>query len=168
MAKASLDDIRALPDVLMSIDYDVIIANVPGGGDGRSLSLKAQQVNWPDLQIDAVVIPLHGVEITQGGREVFSHTFDVTFVETRDLSVRKAIRTWMELVRQAKSGKGGYKSDYATTVQLIAYDAAGNIVRNMTVTGVYPQTMSGFAMDGSSSTALTVQVTFEFDEHSEV
>lgn len=165
MAKTSLNDIRSLSDPLMSYNWDFVIPNMPGGGDSRSLTFKAQSTSIPGVQLEPVIVGLHGIEVTYAGRQMFSHTLDVTFLETRDIGTRTAIRNWMELARNQEANSGDYKANYSTEVQMILYDDTGAEVRKIRMFGVYPSSLQDVAVDGSQGAIVQVAITFSYDNH---
>lgn len=167
MARTSLSDVRSLPDPLQGWNYDLIIPNIPGGGDTRSLTIKCMTASIPGVSLDDVMVSLHGVEVKYAGREVFTHTMDVTYLETRDMGTRDALRNWMETARNVRNNTGGYKSEYATQANLQLYDDTGAVVRTIVMDGFFPQNLQDAALDGSNSTPVNVSVSFFYDSHYE-
>ena len=56
MPKTSLTDIRGLVDPLFGYAFDLIIPNVPGGGNARDLSIKVMTTSIPGVSLDDVTV----------------------------------------------------------------------------------------------------------------
>lgn len=163
MARSSYSDARALPDPLLSYNFDLIIANVPGGGDSRALTIKCQSTEIPGTQVEDVTVFLHGAELKYMGRQTWTHTLSAQYLETRDMSTRFAIKNWIEFGRNIRQNTGRFKSQYATNADMVLYDDAGNTTRTIRLEGFFPQTLSEASVDGSTSTPVTYPVTFYYD-----
>jgi len=163
MSRTSLADISSLPDPLLGYNFDMLIPNIPGGGNTRALTLKCMQTNIPGQQIDQILIQLHGAETVSAGRQTFTHTLAVTYLETRDMTTRDAIRQWMDFTRNVRTNSGNFKSSYATDAKILMYDDAGTTVRTINIRSMWPQEMPDVALDGATSTAVNIAVTFQYD-----
>ena len=163
MARTAYTDVRSLPDPLLSYNFDLIIPNIPGGGDTKRLTIKCQSSSIPGTSVEDVTVSLHGVDLKFAGRQMWSHTLTTTYVETRDMSTRFAIKRWIEFCRNTRLNSGNYKANYATLADLVLYDDVGNVIRTTRMEGFFPQTMDDAAVDGTSSTVVTIGVTFAYD-----
>jgi len=168
MARTGLEEVVSLTDPLQSWNYDFIVPNLPGGGDGRGLMIKAQTIALPGSQVEQLMVPLHGAEINYAGRRIWTRTFEATFLETRDTSSRDAINRWQDLARNVRLNEGTFKSEYATTGDMVLYDDAGNIVRTIRLFGLFPTNLADVTMDGSAGTAVSISVTFSYDFTEEI
>lgn len=163
MPHTSYSDVRSLPDPLLSYNFDLIIPNLPGGGDTKRLTIKCQSTSIPGTSVDDVTVSLHGIDLKFAGRQMWSHTLQATYLETRDMGTRFAIKSWIEFCRNARLNSGNYKANYATIADLVLYDDTGKTVRTVRMEGFFPQTMDDGAVDGTSSTAVTIGVTWAYD-----
>jgi hypothetical protein len=150
----------------MSYQFALFL-NVPSGGDPRALTLRCQNVVLPGISNDEVQVALHGVEVNYNGRPVYPRTFASTFLETRDLPVRDAIRGWIEYARNARNNTGTYKAQYESTGDLVLYDDQNNVIRTIRFYGLFPQMMDEPQMDGSQSTAIMLTTTWKYDYHAD-
>ena len=57
---------------------------------------------------------------------------------------------------------GAYGSDYLQDVQLVLYDDTNTVVRTITLLDCFPQNVDDVNLDGTSSQAVFVTVTFEY------
>lgn len=167
MARTSLSDIRSLPDPLLSYNWDLFIPLVPSGADFRPLTIKCQNVTLPGVSVEDVPITLHGATVKYAGREMYTNQFTATFLETRDMTTRDAIRSWIEYARNVAANTGQFKVNYEATAQLALYDDKGNAVRTINVYGVFPQNMDEPSLDGSGSQPVLYTVTFNYDFHAD-
>lgn len=168
MARTGLNEIRSLPDPLFGCWFDLVIPNIPGGGDTRSLTIKVLTTSIPGMSVEDVTVSSHGVDVKYAGREMYTHTLSTTYLETRDMTTRDAIKGWLEMARSARNNTGSYKADYATTANLILYDDTGAVVRTIVMDGFFPQTMDDAALDGSSSNPVNVSVTYAYDTNYDI
>lgn len=168
MARSSLQDIRSLPDPLLSYNWDLFIPVVPSGSDFRSLTIKCQNVTLPGVSVEDVPVTLHGVTVKYAGREMYTNQFTASFLETRDMSTRDVFRGWIEYCRNSAANTGQYKINYETTAILALYDDKGNTVRSINIYGCFPQAMDEPSLDGSGSNPVLYSVTFNYDFHKDV
>ncbi len=164
MARTSYSDMSGLPDPVLSYNFDLIIPNIPGGGNTRALTIKCQSSALPGMSLEDVTVSGHGIELKYAGRPVYTHTLSASFWETRDMTTRDALMAWMLLGRNAKQNTGDYKVNYSTLAQTLIYDDTGsNVIRTIQYEGFYCQDLQEIALDGGQSTALQVQATFFYD-----
>lgn len=165
MARSSLRDVGGLPDPLLTYNFDLFFDSIPGGQgvDPRGLTIRCMTTVLPGMQIDQVTVPLHGVEVNYGGRQIYSKQFPATLHETRDNGVRAAIRGWVEYARNNRLNQGKFKNDYSRTAEIVVYDDIPNEIRRVKVFGVWPMSFDDLQLDGSQSAAASYNVTFSYD-----
>lgn len=163
MSRIGLKEVTGLVDPVSQYQFELIIPNVPGGGDGRSLALTCQTSSLPGKSLDDMPSTLHGIDLKFAGRPMYSHTLQAQFLVVRDLKTNDALRDWMNYARSIKNTAGTYKTQYSTQATMLVYDAAQAVVRTITLYGVFPQTIDDQAVDGSSSAPITVSCTFSYD-----
>ena len=163
MSRTSLSDISGLADPFMLYNFDLVLASAPGGGSNRGLTIQCMTTALPGWQIEQVTSALHGVEVTHAGRQVYSKTFQATFLETRTMEVRSRLLAWMMVARNNAANSGSFKSTYAVPATILLYDDIPNVIRTIQVFGVFPTSVDDLSLDGSSSTAANTSVTFSYD-----
>lgn len=164
MPRPSLDDATSLPDPFLTYNFNLVFGRgIPGGGDIRSTSFKAQSTSLPGIQIDPVTVPYRGTELQFAGRQLWSKTQEVTFLEVRDISTRTTFRNWLEFARNNNQNSGSYASQYKVDGLIELYDDIPNLVRTIRMVGMFPLNVGDMALDGSTSQAGQLQVTFSFD-----
>ena len=61
MARTSYSDMSGLPDPLLSYNFDLVIPNIPGGGNTKALTIKCQSTSLPGKSLEDVTVTAHGV-----------------------------------------------------------------------------------------------------------
>ena len=167
MGRTALQDLRSVGDPLQQYNWDVIIPNIPGSGDGRLLTFKAMSTSIPGFMLEEVPVRIRGYELRFAGTPNWSHSWQVTFLETRDISTRNLLLNWKRLARDWETNSGSYKAVYATTMQLVLYDDIPQVAQTIYMNGAFPQTVDDSAIDGATSGAVTTGCTFSYDYTSE-
>ena len=162
MARTSLENIRSLPDPLLTYNWDIFIPNLPGGGDTRAITWKAVSTTIPSIMLEPVNVNLGPAELKYAGRENYSHSWQVTLHETRDVGTQLALMAWQKIARDNNTNTGNYKSVYAPSAQLVLYDDIPSVVRTLTLHGLWPETVDEAALDRASG-AVQIGVTFSYD-----
>lgn len=163
MSRTSLQDVSGLTDPLLSYNFDLIFPRIPGGGNTRAMTIKCMSTAIPGMQLEQQTASLHGVEINYAGRQIWSKTFQATFIETRDAGTRAAIRKWIEYARNNKNNQGNYKRDYGVDAVLHLYDDIPNIIQETKIVGCFPTQLDDVNMDGGQGTLVQVTCTFSYD-----
>lgn len=162
MSRTSLENIRSLPDPLFTYNWDIFIPNLPGGGDTRAFTWKAVSTTIPARMLEPVNVSLGPAEIKYAGRENYSHSWQVTLHETRDMGSRDALLNWQLIARNNVANTGNYKDVYAPSMQLVLYDDIPQVVRTIVLHGVFPETVDEASLDRASG-AVQLGVTFSYD-----
>lgn len=163
-----LADLRGLPDALFNNKWTLVIASIPGGGDGRSLQLQCRSSSIPGQNNEQVTAGSHGYKVHYAGTGEFSGTLGLSFFETRSLSARDAILGWIKYARDIRAGTGNYKVDYERTAQLILFDDANNPIRTINFEGFFPLTIDEASLDGSpQGQVVEVSSTWSYDSYFE-
>lgn len=167
MSRTSLLDVRSLKDPLLTYNWDVIIPILPGTSDSRPMTYKAMSATIPGRTLEQVAVNLGAVEVRYAGRENNSHSWAVTFHETRDVGTRQALLRWQAIARNNRLNSGTYKSIYSATVQLVLYDDIPSEVRRIVMLGVWPETVDESSLDRASG-AVSTSVTFSYDDFEDI
>lgn len=169
MARISLDRVRALPDIISTTEFELILGNIPNWGQDRDLIVKCQQAVYPGTGNEAYEVPLAGYSMYFRGRKTYPRQLSLTFVEDRFLKTTNAFNNWLEYIVGTNSGtsaayKRGADSGYSLDdVQLLTYDPTGHKIDTVHFFGVFPQDKPDVQYDGSSSQLYSVSVTLVYD-----
>lgn len=164
--RTSLSDVRALPDPLMTYNWDLIVPIMPGTANTRPFTFKALSAVIPGKLLEQVPVNLGPAEVRYAGRENNSHSWACTFHETRDTGTREMLRRWQQLARNNIANTGTYKDVYAVNAELVLYDDIPNEVRRFVLFGVFPETIDDSSLDRASA-AVQISVTFSYDDFTE-
>lgn len=162
MARVSLQNMAATKDPLQTWNWEVVFPRIPGAADSRILTVRATATAAPGSQIEQAPWEGHGRKLNFAGRRTYTGTWDCTFVDARDSSTFKTLSGWADTTRPYVEGKGAYKEEYATTVEVTMYDAADNPSRYIKLRNCFITNIADVSLD-QSSTVMTMQVTLSFD-----
>lgn len=165
MARTSLQNVQSVKDVLQTWNWDIFFPTIPGAADTRPFSYKAISTSLPGFTIEQVPLEAHGVKLHFAGRRVWQGTWDVTLVESRDVSTRSTLVAWAEMARSWKNNSGSYKQDYAVTSELVLYDDLPKEVGNILMLGAWPTVVGDAQLDNSAGIIqYTVTMSYDYTE----
>jgi hypothetical protein len=127
------------------------------------LSLRCTATEIPGIGIDHVPVELAGFTLEYSGRARFTHTWTTTLVEGQNAEITLAIVSWMKATYSWITGKGGNKSDIASTAQIEQYDNPGNLICTTNIYGIFPIGSPAIALSMAESRAVAPSVTWSFD-----
>lgn len=160
--RTSLQDVLSLADPAMSYNFDFFLPNIPGSSDTRDLTFKCMTTDLPGVAVDPVDVALHGVNVPYAGRKIYTHTINVTFLETADWMTREKFRRWNEFIKSWDSNSGNLAAAYKVDAQMVLYNDIPEVVRTTNLIGLYLETMAEVQLDGSQSGLITLQCTFKY------
>jgi hypothetical protein len=136
---------------------------MPGTPNSRAFTFKAMTTSIPGSLIEKVEVPLHGVQLNFAGRQNFSHSLQITLLETRDVGTRDMLRRWQQTARDWLTNTGSYKETYSTTVEMVLYDDIPQEVKRIKLIGCFVETLDDSQVDGSASAAVNISCTLSYD-----
>jgi len=166
MARSHLQDVRSIPDPLLSYNFDLIIypKSLSGNSDaGRALTVRCKSTSLPGSQIEPVVTALHGTEVKHAGRRMWTKTLECTLIECRDMATSNSLNDWMNLIRNPILNTGTYKSIYSSNAEILLYDDIPTVIKTYTLYGAWPETIGEGSLDGSQSTGVEIPLTLSYD-----
>lgn len=165
MSRVSLDQSGALPDILDQIGFNIYFGNVPlSGGRSHNLTIACINAVLPGLGNESYEATLHGHTHKFRGRMTTARTMSISFYEVQTGEISQNLYGWNEFVVGTRSGNSqGYKADYSTTVTFDVLDTTGRVTRRHLIYGVFPQEVPDVTFDGSSSAAVQLSSTFNYD-----
>lgn len=164
MAKPGFAEASSLVDPFKTFDFNIVFdPDIPGGGDVRSISYRAQATSVPGSQIDQVTTAYKGVELSFKGRRIWTKTWECTFVELRDISTRDIFQRWMDLIQDNATNSGSYAAQYKRRARVELYDGVPNLSRVVNINGLWPMQMGDMTLESASSADGTLSMTFSFD-----
>lgn len=166
MARVSHSDVMSLPDAAQAWNWTLFIPSLPGGSGlsvSQGLTIKCKTTAIPTSKIAAVKIDLAGVSKQEAGPAQYDHAFTTQFLETVDFETVRAFRAWRDHMRSWKNNTGTDSSSYKRKLELDLFDNAPNVGMSMALVGAFPTEIQEIQLDGASTEALFIQVTWSFD-----
>jgi hypothetical protein len=142
---------------------DGFLPNIPGSADTRDLSIKCMTTDLPGSGIEPVAVALHGVELFFGGRKIYTHTMNVTFLETSDWSTRDKFVRWQESMRSWIENKGSIAAAYKVSAAIVVYNDLPEVVRTTNIIGMWPETINEVQLDGGQSGLVQLSMAMRYD-----
>lgn len=168
MTRSSLFDVQSVGDPAQSWNFDLFLPTIPGSTDTRDLTFKCMTMDLPGMGLDNVEVPLHGVVLNFAGRAIYTHTTNITFLETSDWSTRAKFRAWRESIRSWEQNTGTFAAQYKVNAQMVVYNDLPAVVRTINVMGMWPETIGEVNLDGGQSGLVQLQMTMRYDFVSDV
>lgn len=160
---ASLDDVRNLGDSLRQYNFELVIPNVPAGGDGDILRLRVISASIPGLSSEMVERAQHGFTIKEAGRGNTPRSLPCEFFESSDLVVYKMLKNWHGLQWNPQTGAQAQASVYKTKgyVKVLGNDRNEKV--SIVLTGLCIEDIPDAALSGESSEQVRIAPTFSYD-----
>lgn len=164
MARISFAQVDSVPDILSAEAFELILGNIPLAGGSTDLTIKCQNVSQPGMSTEAFEAAMAGHVKRFRGRKMYSRQVTAAFWEDSTFATLNKLRQWSEYVAGSESGNSqGYQGDYSITGLLVAYDTTGRAINRTQFIHMFPQDIPDVQHDGSSSTGMSVSVTFSYD-----
>lgn len=165
MKRIQRSEINALPDFLTDGNFVLMFGSIPGSASTKRLALQCKSTSIPGETVERLSEQLSGYDKGQAGNRDWSHTFSVTFAETKDLEISSKFRAWMQYCRGTQSGSSvGDSSSYTVNVEVYVFDSAGNQVKTTTIYKVFPTEFPETTFQGGINQAIVESsITFGFD-----
>lgn len=164
MRRVSLTDVRSVPDIQSKEHFNFVVGSTPGGSTDRGLHLKCNNVQFPGVSNEPIVVNLWGHQVKHRGKKVSSQQMQVSYFEDSSFKSTKALRAWHNAVVNSESGTSiGTKYVYAVQAKLYFYDHMGRVAYENSIVNMFPESVDGFEMSGDASAPLLIQVTFAYD-----
>ena len=160
MANAISDLKTTLGAGVRTTKYKVNI-NTPGGLDTIDTLCKATA--FPQITIGQIEVWSQGRKAMLQGETEFDNTWDVTFYETNDHSLREEFVSWMKSIDDTKTNIH-IDEEVMKTAKVFQLDGQGNETAEYEFTNLWPQVVSSLEMSDDSVNAIgEFTVTFSFD-----
>jgi hypothetical protein len=153
----------AIPDPLLSDNFQLNFPNIPTNDSAIPLLMQCQQASKPGITLNNVEAQLFGHTVEHASNKVYSHDLSVTYVENRSMVIHKILEKWANAIRGTQSQHGMYKLQYARDAYLTVFDQAGRVVNDYVIVNCWPNMVPDTPFDGSASNIITLGVTFKYD-----
>lgn len=168
MPKVTIQDVQSLTDPLTSSLYELILPTIdeviqPAGWEGsRLLRIACQTCTLPSKTITPVDLEVHAHILHFTGKVTFDGVMNVTFVETRNMSVHTYLYNWMAFIKDHNTQLGYYKATYGKNAILNVFDQNQVTVGSFQLYGFWPSMIPEITFD-STETAVTLPAQFSYD-----
>lgn len=161
---ATLNEARNLGDSLRQYNFELVIPNVPGGGDGDILRLRVISTSLPGLSSEMVERAQHGFTIKEAGRGNTPRSLPCEFFESSDLTVYKMLKAWHTLQWNPQTGAQATASVYKTKgyIKVLGNDRAEKV--SIVLNGLCIEDVPDSALSGESSEQVRIAPTFSYDD----
>lgn len=163
MPKPNLDNILDVHDPMLSDNYDLTFASIPGGGNNRQFTIQCKTAVKPGSSIQEVEIELFGHKVMHAAKRTWTNDMSIEFVEDSKGTITKALENWLELIRKAETQHGVFKKDYAVKAIFTIYDQTGAPTARYDIINCWPNQVQDLQFDGSGGQALPASASFKFD-----
>jgi hypothetical protein len=121
-----------------------------------------KSTSFPQKTIGQVEVWSQGRKAMLQGETEYDHTWDVTFYETEDHSLREEFIAWMQLIDNTKENL--HEDGYMDTAKVAQLNGQGDITAEYEFTNLWPQVVSTIEVaDETVNTVGEFTVTFSFD-----
>lgn len=160
---ATLDDVRNLGDSLRQFNFELVIPNIPGGGDGDILRLRIVTSAIPGLSSEMIERAQHGFTIKEAGRGNTPRALPCEFFESSDLVVYRMLKDWHGLQWNPRTGAQAATSVYKTKgyIKVLGNDRKERV--SLVLEGVCIEDIPDSALSGESSEQVRLAPTFSYD-----
>lgn len=165
MPEFTFDEIRSLGDAHHQYMYRFVISPLPGSGgaDERTLSMRQVSCELPASSVANVNYYLSGYKMNEAGLSQQSGSLSVSFIESRNIDVRKRLESWLELGNNRQTNVHAAKSVYQTTAEVFLTDGEHNDKYTGKFIGFWISTVGASSLSNSGNNASTIQATFTYD-----
>lgn len=169
MVAVSIEDTWAVPDPIIDHTFNLVIPNMPGGGNARRLNVVCTAATLPGGgQINPVEVNWHGHVLRFAGRRTQEGSYSFTITEGIDTQERRDINAWMNTARAMRSQQGGLKAQYAVDAFVeVLSGVNGDVIYTEALRKFWINTFSEVEL-GSGEGAVQYQVTASYDLNEEV
>lgn len=167
MSMVNLDDTWELPDPIINHCFNLILPNIPGGGDARRFNVACKTAQLPGSgNVGQLPVELHGHKMQFAGKREFDGTFAFTIVEGVDVYMRRACDAWIDKARGRKSQQGGRRSAYAINAYIeILSGEGGDVIHTEALRKFWLMSFNEIELgDGSGIFEYQCQASFDINE----
>ena len=160
-----LNEIKGLADPFKNFNYEFIIPNMPGGGDGEILKISAVTVSIPGFMTEPIEETFPGGHmIKHAGKGTYNREIAVEFREGQDLAIFTALNGWYDLIWNRETGAQTVADSYKTEAILHMLDSAKETVRTVRMRGVFIQSVDDLSMDSAGGEGVRISANFSYDD----
>jgi len=166
MANSTIQNLKNTLGIGARSNRYKLILNSKGGGPGNNIvNTLVKGANIPGKEFADVEVYVQGKKLTIAGETLFTGTWDLTFVDTEQHTLRKAFLAWMNFIddfntnNRSASSAPSYMTD-AVLQQLSTKD--NSPMATYTIYDLYPKALSESTYSDDTEGLLEFTVTFNY------
>ena len=135
----------------VTINFPSIVRTAPNNTD---VAYKAKAASMPGSTIGEIAIPFRGRKLYVAGDREYE-TWDVTFINDVDMTVRNALESWHEGISTAVDNIGATDpSSYYADMKVEHLDKAGNITKTYNMIDCWPTAISSIDLSWDNENSI--------------
>lgn len=159
-----LANVRASGEPLRQYNHDLVIPNVPNGGDGEAFRLRLLNTVLPGFQSEVFESNHFGFVTKHAGRGLFPRVLTAEYEESADMIVYRTLSAWYQLQWDINTGVQVSSDLYKTDGFLQVLDGEKNVVGTVNLFNMFIEDVADAPLDGAVSEGVRVPVSFSYDE----
>jgi len=166
MARPKIENIRSLGDFATLFRWNLKVSTPPAVApefNTNTTNLRCESTNIPMLSGQSMELNIRGHTVKQPGIYRYNGQITLTFVETVDAKIHKALRAWREACWQAKTGVTQLKSDLEAVLVLEQLNNQDEVIWSYVLYGCFYEDGDFGQLDGTSGDAQRVTLTCSYD-----
>ena len=143
--------------------WEFFVPNMPGGGDIDSVRTRCVISEMPNVASEPITVDWRAMKFKVAGKMNYGHTITLTFLESEDVKIIKALYNWRALVIDPATGTGGQPNNYKADAYLELLDTQGSVYLDIRLIGSYPEDVPTIGLDMSSTDLIKPTLTLSYD-----
>jgi len=144
--------------------WDIVIPNIPGGGDAESLEIRAFSTSIPGRGLGGIKLAYKGGPgMKVPGKITMSQSWPVVIREGTDKKVFEALNSWQETISGVKTGIGTLDPLLKANLYLKCLDPPGSTWLKIQMVGCYPEDVAEVPLSQDTEDVIMFSCTFSYD-----
>ena len=156
-------EIQALPDLLAADRFSAYFPILPGGGNGKELTLRNCEITLPPYEVAQILVKIMGWSINFAGRRIQQNSMTMGFYEDRLGTAHNILLSWQQEAADFIQAGGQLKRGYAVEVDIQVYDTMGKTALLFRANNVWPMRVTTPTLQDETSTLARIEVDLSVD-----
>ena len=143
--------------------WEFFVPNLPGGGDIDSIRTRCVVSEMPNVASEPITVDWKAMRFKVAGKMNYGQTISLTFLESEDVKVIKALYAWRALVLDPETGTGGQPINYKADAYLELLGTDSNVYLDIRLIGSYPEDMPTIGLDMAGNDLIKPVLTLSYD-----
>jgi hypothetical protein len=162
----NIDELRNLSEPLKSYNFEVIIPNIPGGGNlsGNDTRLYVNAAMLPGIGSQPITVEAGGHEVLYAGKAQYNHMWQVELREYENLNVITMLQNWHGLQWDRPTGAQSPSADYkADSIYVSMLDSQRNPMKQFRMIGAWIAQIADLQLAYQQNQQIAFPLTFAYD-----